>query len=295
MIKKDIPKIKGDVFLDEPLSGHTTFRIGGLCNIWAEPKDEEDIKELLKFARVKKKNVFVLGKGSNVLAREKGFNGMVIHLGSKNFREVHFNGTTLKSGAGTMLSYLINLACQNGLAGIQGLVGIPGTLGGAVYMNAGYRGNISDSLEEIKVIDKSTGKKSTIKKKNINFGYRHSVSDKYIILEATLKLKRDKKNLLLQEKKHLLEIKRNEQPLDKLSAGCVFKNPPSGIAAARYIDMLGLKGEVIRGAQISKKHANFIINTKKASSKDVLALISLMKKRVKTQFGVELIPEIKII
>ena len=295
MIKKDIPKIKGDIFLDEALSKHTTFRIGGLCSIWAEPKNEADIKEILRFARLKKKKIFVMGNGSNVLAKEKGFNGIVIHLGNKNFRTVYFSGIRLTSGAGASLSRLINLACRKGLAGIEGLVGIPGTLGGALYMNAGHKGNIADCLEEIKIMDKTTGKTSTIKKKNINFGYRHSISEKYIILEAALKLKRDKKNILLQKKKHLLEIKKNEQPLDKLSAGCVFKNPPNGIAAARYIDMLGLKGKSIRSAQISKKHANFIINTKKASSGDVLALISLMKKRVKAQFGIELIPEIKII
>jgi UDP-N-acetylmuramate dehydrogenase len=220
--------------------------------------------------------------------------GIVIHLGGRHFKNIRTAGLEVRAGAGASLGSLINLACEKGLKGIEGLVGIPATLGGAISMNACYSGNISDRLESVRVMDVRTGKISVLKKKNIKFSYRHSGFEGYIILEACFKLEKGDKDALLKRKKELIDIKRKKQPLEAMSAGCVFKNPEGGIAAARYIDMIGLKGRRIGGAEISKKHANFIVNRKKATAKDVLGLMDLAKKRVKSHFNIDLEPEVII-
>ena len=290
-----LTKIKGKILFNEPLFKHTTFRIGGPCKIWIEPQSECELRKILKFAKSKKKKIFVIGMGSNVLPRDRGFDGIVIHLGGRHFKGVHFRGLKVTAGAGVMLAYLVNLTCKKGLKGIEGLVGIPGTLGGAIFMNSGYVGKISDCLEEIKVMDKDSGNTRTIRKKNLKFGYRQSSLDRYIILEVTLRLRRANKKLLLKRKKELLKIKKDEQPLWGFNAGCIFRNPKGKISAAQYIDMSGFKGKTIHGAKVSPRHANFIINSKNAKATDVLRLMELIKKRVKSHFNVDLTTEIKVL
>ena len=289
------PKIKGRVLHNEPLSRHTTFRIGGPCRAWVEAEDEADLKKILAFAKSKRKKIFVIGAGSNVLAGDKGFTGIVIHLGKGQFKNIEFSDASVRVGAGVMLGRLVDLACKRGLAGMEGLVGIPGTVGGAVFASSGYRKNIGDLLEKVRVMDKKKAAVRIIKRKNLKFGYRHSNLDRYIILEAWFRLKRNGKKALLERKKRLLGIKKEEQPLGSFSAGCIFKNPQGRIPAARYIDISGLKGKRIGGAKISERHANFIVNLKNAKARDVLCLMDLVKKRIKSRFNVNLVPEIIII
>jgi len=282
------------VLFDEPLKKHTTFRIGGPCGVWVEPRSERDLREILKLAKAKNKKAYLIGKGSNLLARDSGLNGIVIHLGARLFKRVFFFGHKVTAGAGVRLSNLINFTCRNGLWGIEGLAGIPGTLGGAIFMNAGYNGNISDCLESVRVMDKKSGKIFVLKKRQLKFSYRHSSLDGYIILTATISFKKGNKEKLLEKKNELLRIKKAEQPLDSPNAGCIFKNPggTGAPAAARYIDMLGFRGKQIGGARVSKKHANFIVNSKNAKASDVLRLIGMIRKRVKSKFGVEMATEI---
>jgi len=294
-MKNIFSKINGKVLFNEPLKGHTTFRIGGPCGVWVEPRGERDLREILKLAKKRKKRTILIGAGSNILPGDAAAGGVVIHLGGKHFKKARFTGRKVKAGAGISLAYLVDLLCKKGLAGMEGLAGIPGTLGGAIFMNAGYKGNISDCLESVRVMDKKSGKTSVLKKKKIKFNYRHSGLDGYIMLEATLALKKADKKKLLKIRNSLLRIKRSEQPMGKACAGCVFKNPANALPAARYIDMLGFKGKRIGGAKVSERHANFIINTRNAKARDVLRLMDTIKERVKSKFGVELVPEIEIL
>jgi len=319
-MRRVFSKIKGKVLFNEPLKRHTTFRIGGPCGVWAEPRSERDLREILKLAKARKKRTVLMGAGSNILPGDRAASGVVIHLGGKYFKRVHFSGRKVTAGAGISLAYLINLLCEKGLGGTEGLAGIPGTLGGAIFMNAGYRGNISDCLESVRVMSKKSGKISVLKKsrkensaegslrdpaefhqeklhagKKIKFSYRHSGLYGYIILEATLSLKKSDKKKLLKKRNKVLRVKKSEQPLGSMNAGCVFKNPGRALPAALYIDMLGFKGKRIGGAKVSEKHANFIINEKGAKASDVLRLMDIIKKRVKSEFGVELAPEIEIL
>ena len=294
-IKNIFSGIKGRVLFEEPLSDHTTFRIGGPCRIWVEPREEGELRKILKLAASKKKKVFIIGMGSNVLPRDKGLNGIVICLRSGYFKKLRFAGTGVTAGAGVLLGNAVNLACKKGLRGIEGLAGIPGTIGGAIFMNAGYKANISDCLESVRIMDKKSGKTSVLKKGKIKFSYRHSGLDGYIILEAAIALKKADKKKLLERRNKFLRIKKSEQPIGSASAGCVFKNPGGALSAARCIDMLGLKGKKIGGAEISSKHANFIVNSGGAKAKDVIKLMNFVKKRVKEKFSIDLKTEIQII
>ncbi|MDD5496258.1 MAG: UDP-N-acetylmuramate dehydrogenase [Candidatus Omnitrophica bacterium] len=292
--------VKGKIRFKERLSGHTSFRICGPADIWVETRDIKDLAKILLFAKRHNTRVFVVGGGTNILAGDSGFKGMVIHLGSPIFKKVDIKGTLLKVGAGFNVSRLVRLCCEKGLEGLESLIGIPGSVGGAVFMNAGGSANpvfknIGDHIVSLKVMDYS-GKAKILKKKDLRFGYRRSNLSSYVILEATLRLKKQKSFVLNSRCANFLSMKRNKQSLDMPSAGCVFKNPKdSQFSCGQMIDMLGLKGTVSGGAQISEKHANFIVNRDRASSGDVLQLIGIIKKRVLQNYNIPLELEIKII
>ena len=146
-IQNVFPKIRGEIRFSEPLGRHTTFQIGGPCTAWVEPKDENDLQKIVNFARKNKRKIFILGMGSNVLFRDRGFNGIVVNLGDKHFKKISFKGTSVRAGAGAKLGRLIELTCKKGLSGLERLVGIPASLGGAIFMNAGHKEDISDSLK----------------------------------------------------------------------------------------------------------------------------------------------------
>ena len=291
---------KGQVRVEEPIAPHTSFRIGGASSIWVEPADIADLKRILMFARTHKIPVFVIGNGTNLLVSDSGFNGMMIHLGSPFFKSVRIKGETVRVGAGFSLPKLIKLCCDKALSGLESLVGIPGTVGGAIYMNAGgsanpiYK-NIGEVAASLKVMDYS-GKIKRLKGEDVKFGYRRSNLDGYIILEAALKLKKHHKDVLNLSCTQFMAIKREKQVLDMPSAGCIFKNPSNfQFTCGQMIDMLGLKGKRMGGAEISPKHANFIVNKDNATCKDVLALAEFIKKKVKENYNIPLEMEVKVI
>ena len=292
--------IKGSVIPAETLARHTSLGIGGPAAIWAQPRDVKELKRVVVFAGENNIPTLTLGGGTNVLISDGGFDGIVIHLGSPAFKNVSISGTTVMVAAGHSVPRLVGLCCNTGLSGLESLVGIPGTVGGAVYINAGgwssplYK-NISDYIISLEVMD-NEGKIKTLKKKDLAFGYRSSNLSSYVILEAALKLGREDVPLLVSRCSKFLKMKKGKQVLDMPSAGCVFKNPEDfQFTAGQMIDMLGLKGRIEGGAQISEKHANFIINRKSAKCGDVLKLIDMVKKKVVDNYNVSLELEIKIV
>lgn len=288
-------EIKGRVRYNEPLSKHTTFRIGGPARILVEAKDENELKKVMKYADMEGMDTVVLGRGSNVLVSDKGFNGVVIKLTSPDFQNVRFKGTTVFAGSGILLAHLIILTCKHSLGGLGGLVGIPGTVGGAVCANAGYKGNIGGLVKSVRVMDKQ-GRVKRISSSGLKFGYRTSNLLKYIILEVEFSLKKAAKKNLIKICEQLMRLRRKSQPWDKKSAGCIFRNPKGEMSTAgEIIDFCGLKGKRCGDAIIARKHANFIVNTDKATAKDVLDLAQLVQKTVKQKVGVDLKLEIMTI
>lgn len=285
--------LKGKVRRNEPLSRHTTVKIGGPAKFFIEPKDIADLKLLLALVKRYKIALSVIGAGSNILANDRGLKGIVISLTSPAFKATDFKGTYCEVGAGVLLSQLLRYCQKRGLSGLEFLAGIPGTVAGALAMNAGAQGkNISDVILYVKVIDK----KGTIKildRKEAQFGYRTSGLTRYIIISALMKLTRRPKETITKRIKRHLAYRKLTQDYTHPSAGCIFKNP-SGYSAGELIDSCGLKGKKIGGAGISRKHANFILNTGGAKARDVLKLMAFMRKEVRKTFRVNLAPEIKI-
>lgn len=292
--------VRGKVSSGNLLKDHTSFKIGGPVDIWAEPKDLRDLSRLLGYAKKNKIPIFVIGNGSNLLADDSGFRGMIISLASDYFKKLNITGTCVKVGAGYSLSGLVRDVCSKALGGLESLVGIPGTVGGAIFMNAGgysnpiYR-NIGEFVTSIKVMNYD-GTVKVIKKGCLEFGYRRSNLEDCIILEASIGLARSDIKLLRSNCSHFLSMKRTKQALDVPSAGCAFKNPADfQFTCGQMIDMLGFKGRRVGGAEVSSKHANFIVNRCGATSKDVLLLIGAVKRAVKENYGIDLEMEIKVI
>ncbi|MDD5440289.1 MAG: UDP-N-acetylmuramate--L-alanine ligase [Candidatus Omnitrophica bacterium] len=276
----------------EPLAGHTSFRIGGPARFWAEPEDEHDLRAILEFASAKRLRVMVLGAGSNVLFSDRGFPGIVVRLSGPLFNGIVIKGTSVSAGAGVPLQRLIKEACRAGLCGLEGLSGIPGTVGGAVYMNAGYKITVGACVKKLRVMDKQ-GTVRILSRKDLTFGYRTSNLTPYIVLGAELKLKKAVGRDIEKLCSELIRHKKENQPLGKPSAGCVFKNPEgSSLSAGKLIDECGLKGKQCGGAEVSRKHANFIINTGQATSRDVQRLKSMIKRTVRARKGVLLEEEL---
>ncbi len=285
--------LKGKIRFEEPLKKYTTFKIGGQAKFFIRPYDIADLKLLITLAKRYKIPILVIGAGSNILISDKGVEAIVLQLNSPFFKRIFNKGNCLKVGSGFSIRQLIQVAKDRGLSGLEFLAGIPGTVGGALAMNAGAFGkNIGDLVDEVSVMDHN-GNKKILKKKDIRFEYRKSSLRKYIILSVSFKLTRkDKEEIKGKMKKYLL-YRRNTQDTSLPNAGCIFKNPKSE-SASWLIDLCGLKGKSIGDACVSWRHANFILNRKAASSRDVLKLMDLIKKRVKHKFNINLEPEIKI-
>lgn len=287
--------LKGKISFDEPLKKHTTFKIGGPAKFFVSPADTPDLKLLVTLAKIHKIPVFVLGAGSNILAADRGIKGIALKLNSPFFTKVSNPNKSnyLEAGSGLALRDLIQEAKERYLSGIEFLAGIPGTVGGALAMNAGAWGrNIGDLVEKVSIMDYN-GRIKVLKKKDMKFGYRKSNLAKYIILGACLKLgKRDKGQICANIKRYLMK-RRHTQSARLPNAGCVFKNPPGG-GAGRLIDLAGLKGKRSGRAIVSARHANFILNQGSARASDVLKLMSLIKRKVRERFNINLEPEIKI-
>lgn len=287
-------EIRGKVAFNEPVSRRNTLRIGGPADVWFEPTDIADLSAFVKFCRKNNLNTCLVGNGSNLLVRDGGFRGALIHLTGKAFKTIRREENRLHCGGGVAVSELIQAFKEEGLTGGEFLVGIPGTVGGAVRMNAGAQGGcLADLLVEVEALTPE----GEILKKNrseLTFFYRQAPTfqDK-IVVSATLQLQAgEKKKIqgLIRE----YSRKRAAVTPPHPNAGCIFKNP-DGASAGLLIDRAGLKGLQQGAAQVSREHGNYFVNLGNATAKDLLSLIEQVKNKIKKENGVELEPEIQII
>ena len=280
----------------ELLSNHTTFRIGGAAKYFAVPKNEEEIMEAVDFAIVKDLPYYILGKGSNVLFADEGYPGVIIEIGAGMEKVERTGDTGIRAQAGVSLSALAAFAAREGLSGLEFAGGIPGTLGGAVTMNAGaYGGEMKDVIVSAKVMDEE-GAVQELSCEELQLGYRTSIVQKkqFVVLEAEFLLKPGTTEEIQNTMKELNAKRREKQPLEYPSAGSTFKRP-EGYFAGKLIEDAGLRGYRVGDAQVSEKHCGFVVNRGKATCVEVLQLIGDVQKTVKEQFGVQLEPEVRII
>lgn len=284
----------GDITrVDEPLAPHTWLKIGGPAQFFVTPRNLDELKQVIQHCHQAEIPVRMLGGGSNLLVRDEGVSGVVIRLSSEAFAEIEVDGTTVKSGAGALLSQLISASVKAGLAGLETLAGIPGTVGGALRGNAGGRsGDIGQFVRSVTVLT-ARGEEFVRSEDELSFAYRTSNIDELAIIAAEFALQPDDPHEITQRMRKLWIMKKATQPLSFQSAGCIFKNP-RGLSAGALIEQAGLKGTRIGGAEINDRHANFIVAEPGASSQDVLRLIELARSRVAEQFGVDLELEIRI-
>lgn len=276
-----------------PLSTMTTFRVGGMADYVACPKAAEQISDLLKICRAHKMPYFVLGNGSNILASDDGYRGVIIYVLSC-MNQIVIDGITVKAQAGAQLIKVAHEAAQHGLTGLEFASGIPGTIGGAIYMNAGaYGGEIKDVVRTVTAMDYA-GNIYTMSCDEMDFSYRHSiVQDRnLIVLSAEFQLEAGKQEEIDSRISELAAARKSKQPLEYPSAGSTFKRP-EGYFAGKLIADAGLKGFSIGGAQVSEKHSGFVINKGGATADDIMKLICHVKDEVNSQFGVMLETEVK--
>lgn len=308
-IKKRLVNLFGSkVKFDEPMSRHTYFKVGGPAEAFVMPESVEQLLQLVSWSGEKNIPYIVAGDGSNLLVRDKGIQGIVIVLTkclNRIFRiKEDKESVMIKAMAGVRTQTLCRFAIEEGLSGINFALGIPGTVGGAIMMNAGTSlGSISDILESVNIMT-SSGAILKMEKDEIDFSYR-SLSWKRrmenpgdgdpIILEGSFRLGKSDTLLLKKEAEVILKKKNESQPTKMPGAGCFFKNPVSGKTAGQLIDIAGLKGTRIGGAEISVKHANFIVNTGTASASDILVLMQLVQETVFNKFNINLQPEVNIV
>ena len=293
-VHKALSEYIADVRLDEPMSRHTSFKVGGPADVMALPKTKAELLQALRALAALCCPVFIMGRGTNLLVRSGGIRGAVIKL-ADNFSGVTVEGECVTALSGTPLSALVRAAMASGLGGASFLGGIPGALGGAVAMNAGaYGGEIGQFVEEVYVVSRVG--EATLRREEMRFGYRRSILSEYplIVTGAKLKLQRVPVRKTHEELSELAEKRRDKQPLEYPSAGSTFKRPEGHFAGA-LIEQVGLKGVSVGGAQVSEKHAGFIINTGGATPEDILDLIALVQRCVLEASGVTLEPEVKIV
>lgn len=290
-----LKKLKVQVKFKEPLSEHTTFGIGGPADALVRPANFKLLQEVIISCLKEKIPYLVIGKGSNFLFSDRGFKGVVISLDANAFNKIRIKGKEVFCGAGVFLSRLISQTQKKGLSGLEFLAAIPATCAGALIMNAGNRKKaIGKVVQSVTVMDKK-GKQHLLSKKKLKFSYRRSSLDKYVVLEVVLKLTKSTPAKVKENIAAHLNQKIKTQDLSTRNAGCVFMNPNNGLSAGKMIESCGLKGRRFGGAEISRKHANYIINCNKAKAKDVIYLLKLAQREVKNKFRVNLKPEIKII
>lgn len=283
------------VLLEEPMKRHTTFRIGGPAEVFVMPGNLEEVQRILEICRTEDLPYFILGNGSNLLVSDRGYRGVVIQL-DRNFGEVKVEGTEIHASAGALLSTIAVAARRASLTGFEFAGGIPGTLGGAVVMNAGaYGGEMKDVLRKVMVMDQS-GKVFEIPAEELQMGYRTSIikTAGYIVLGAVLSLKEGNLEEIKMLTRKLSEQRTSKQPLEYPSAGSTFKRP-EGYFAGKLIMDSGLRGYRVGGAQVSEKHCGFVINTGDATAEDVRSLMKQVTEIVYAKFGVTLEPEVKFL
>lgn len=293
----ELREISGEenVHADEPMSSHTTFRIGGPADLYIVPRKITEIARLADVLRSCCIPYFILGNGSNLLVSDRGFRGVVIQIG-KNLNHVEAEGTTIRAEAGALLSRTATAACEHGLTGMEFASGIPGTVGGACVMNAGaYGGEIGDILKSVTILDENDSVR-TLSPGEMLFGYRCTrvQFEPWIVLGAEICLTEGDQDQIRARMNELKEKRTAKQPLEYPSAGSTFKRP-EGFFAGKLISDAGLRGYRVGGAQVSEKHCGFVINRGGATAADVLALIRHVQDVVGQTFGVHLEPEIRML
>ena len=280
---------------NEPMKNHTTFRAGGAARLFVTPEDEDALVRLEKTCQSAGVSYTVVGNGSNLLVSDSGYDGVIIQLGSR-FAHCRRDGDVLEAEAGILLSKLARFACDQGLSGLEFAYGIPGCVGGAVYMNAGaYGGEIKDVLACATFLDE-TGAERTLQAGELQLGYRTSVFERepWCILSATFTLREDDTGPIRERMADYARRRMEKQPLDMPSAGSTFKRPEGAYAGA-LIDQCGLRGYAIGGAQVSQKHCGFIVNTGNATCADVLCLADTVCKIVTDETGFQLEKEVRVV
>lgn len=286
---------KERVLFEEPMNRHTTFRIGGPAEVFLMPESYEQIREALRLCREEKLPFFVLGNGSNLLVSDEGYRGVIIQM-DRNMGDVRLEGTEIHACAGALLSSIAAVARKASLTGFEFAGGIPGTLGGAVMMNAGaYGGEMKNVLKEVTVMTVD-GEIRTLPVEELEMGYRTSIvkTAGYLVLEAVISLQKGEEEEIQAKTRELAERRAEKQPLDYPSAGSTFKRP-EGYFAGKLIMDCGLRGFRVGGAQVSEKHCGFVINTGGATARDVRMLMDHVIRTVKERFGVTLEPEVRFL
>lgn len=284
---------KERVFTDEPMSRHTTFRIGGPADYFVCPETVDEVQKVVRLCNEMDMPFYLLGNGSNLLVGDKGFRGVIVRL-YKQMDKIEVSGTKIRAQAGALLVKVASEACRNGLTGLEFAGGIPGTLGGAVVMNAGaYGGEMKNVLEEVAVLTRE-GELLTLSKEELELGYRTSIVGRkgYIALEAVLQLEKKDAKEIREYMNELREKRTTKQPLEYASAGSTFKRP-EGHFAGQLIEQAGLRGFRVGDAQVSEKHCGFLINRGNATAEDVVELMREVTVKVEEKFGVTLEPEVK--
>ena len=284
---------KDSILIDEPMSRHTTFRVGGPADFFVTPKAKEEVRDVIRICKEAEMPYYIIGNGSNLLVSDAGYRGVIVQI-YKEMNEVKVEGDLVKAQAGALLSGIAAKALGAELSGFEFASGIPGTIGGACVMNAGaYGGEMKDVLESVTVLT-GEGKIIELGRNELELGYRTSVIAKkgYIVLGAVLKLERGDGEKIKTYMDELKEKRVTKQPLEYPSAGSTFKRP-EGYFAGKLIEDAGLRGFQVGGAQVSEKHCGFVINRDHATAADIMELMRQVQIRVKENSGVDLEPEVK--
>ena len=284
---------KDSILIDEPMSRHTTFRVGGPADLFVSPNSVEEVCKVTALCREEGVPYYIMGNGSNLLVSDQGYRGVIIQF-YKEMNDISVEGTLLRAQAGALLSAVANRALSESLTGFEFAAGIPGTLGGACVMNAGaYGGEMKDVLKAVTVLTQE-GEVLTLSNEELELGYRTSVIARkhYIVLEAEIALSEGKKEEIQAVMDDLKERRITKQPLEYPSAGSTFKRP-EGYFAGKLIQDAGLRGFQVGGAQVSEKHCGFVINKDHATAAEIAELIRQVSEKVEAQFGVKLEPEVK--
>jgi UDP-N-acetylmuramate dehydrogenase len=286
---------KENIKIDEPMKKHISFKVGGPADILVKPKSEEEIVEVINLLKKENVDYLIIGNGSNLLVKDGGIRAVVIEL-SDNFNSFEINNNVIVAQCGALLSIIGRAALNSNLKGFEFAAGIPGTLGGAIAMNAGaYGGEMKEIVKSVRVLSPS-GEILEFSNEKMEFGYRKSIISKsdYVVLSATIELEEGNFEDIKSLMQDLKDKRVTKQPLDLPSAGSTFKRP-EGHFAGKLIEDSGLRGLTLRGAQVSQKHCGFVVNLGDATAKDILDLISVVKNTVYAKFGVMLEEEVKIL
>jgi len=298
-MKRDYKKwasglIKGRVLFDVPMRRFTSMKVGGSADCLFFPKDVDELRKVIRFARRKKIPFLILGKGTNLVVRDKGVRGWVINL-TQGMEKIKIDGEVVEAEAGLSLQRLVQSSIQKGLTGLEPFFGIPGTVGGGLAMNAGAWGaELKDVLLSMTLM-KEDGEIVERPRSKLRFSYRGLVlPPSWIILKGRFQLKKGKKEEIFERVKSYSEMRKRRQPLDYPSAGSIFKNPKEG-PAGKWIEEAGLKGFRIGKAMVSERHANFIINLGKAKAEEVIRLMEFVEKKIYEEKGISLEREVKVV